>query len=203
MALPSSKVEVQVIDDKLLMDSILSEATKVTGEFSLVEAAPSVLQISLSFKRIGSIENLVGFDSLVKLCLDNNLIEEIANLGHLRKLQWLDLSFNKIRKIQGLETLSQLKDLTLFSNEISVVEGLDSCTNLECLSIGNNLIKSTDNIIKLRSIKSLKMLTVSGNEVCKVPEYKTIVLAYVDTLKYLDYALIDEAERSGAKGNDK
>ena len=43
------------------------------------------------------------------------------------------------------------------------------------------------------------MLTLSGNPICKVPEYKMIVLAYVDTIKYLDYALVDPAERAVAK----
>ena len=56
------------------------------------------------------IENLIGFERLVKLCLDNNYIEEITNLSHLTSLRWLDLSFNKIRKIQGLDQLTQLED---------------------------------------------------------------------------------------------
>jgi hypothetical protein len=43
------------------------------------------------------------------------------------------------------------------------------------------------------------MLTLSENPVCKESEYKMIVLAYVDTIKYLDYALIDPTERATAK----
>jgi hypothetical protein len=199
-----SKIEVQVIDDKLLTESILgsdgstaNEAEEI--EFNLVDAAVEVKSLYLSFKKIGRIENLVGFDQLVKLCLDNNLIEDIVNLGHLKNLKWLDLSFNKIKKIQGLESLQMLEDLTLFSNKISVVEGLDSLPNLKCLSLGNNRIESLEQVTLLRKIKSLRMLTLSGNPVCNETEYKMTVLAFLDTLKYLDYALVDTAERNIAK----
>lgn len=199
-----SKVEVQVIDDKLLTESILgtdgsnnNEADEIV--FNLVDAAIEVQALSLSFKKIGRIENLVGFDKLVKLCLDNNLIEDIINLGHLKNLKWLDLSFNKIRKIQGLESLQLLEDLTLFSNKISIVEGLDCLPQLKCLSIGNNRIESLEQVIRLRQLKTVRMLTLSGNPVCNEAEYKMTVLAFLDNLKYLDYALVDTAERNIAK----
>jgi Leucine-rich repeat (LRR) protein len=144
----SHRVEIQVIEDKLLLDGIADEKlkgidfTRQSIEFNLVEYAPKVETLELSFKRISRIENLVGFENLIKLCLDNNLIEEITNLSHLTKLKWLDLSFNKIRRIQGLEHLTQLEDLSLYSNKISIIEGLEKCTNLQCLSLGmyaNNL----------------------------------------------------------------
>ena len=44
-------------------------------EFKKVEA------LQLSFKNILQIQNLLGFDSLTKLQLDNNIIEKIENLG--------------------------------------------------------------------------------------------------------------------------
>ncbi len=202
----SQKIEVQVIDDKLLVEGILDErlvsetdATRLSGEFNLVELAPSVEKLSLSFKRIGRIENLIGFDKIIKLCLDNNFIEEIVNLSHLTSLRWLDLSFNKIRKIQGLDSLLQLEDLSLYSNKISTVEGLDKCTKLQCFSLGNNRIDSLEQVIRLRQLRSLRMLTLSDNPICKEAEYRMIVLAYVDNIKYLDYALIDQNERNTAK----
>ena len=120
------KVDIQVIDDKLLAEGLIvanaDSDSPYTGEINLVDVAPTALKLSMSFKNIGRIENLVGFDRLEKLCLDNNLLEEIINLGHLKCLKWLDLSFNKIRKIQGLENLQSLEDLSLYCNKISVVE---------------------------------------------------------------------------------
>lgn len=176
-----------------------AENDPLRGEINLVEIAPTVEKITLSFKRIGRIENLMGFEKIVKLCLDNNYIEEISNLGQLVSLRWLDLSFNKIRKIQGLDALAQLEDLSLYSNKISIVEGLDKLPRLQCLSLGNNRIDSLEQVIRLRQIRSLKMLTLSDNPVCKEAEYRMIVLAYVDNIKYLDYALVNPSERATAK----
>ena len=197
------KVDVQVIDDRLISEGlVLASAGSVSnqyGETNIVDVAPSALQLSISFKNIGRIDNLVGFDKLEKLCLDNNLLEDIVNLGHLKQLKWLDLSFNKIRKIQGLENLSKLEDLSLYCNKISVIEGLESCQNLQCLSLGNNCIDSLDQVIKLRQIRSLKMLTLSSNPVEKNKEYRMTVLAYTDNLHYLDYAMVDKNERLAAK----
>lgn len=202
-----SKVEVQVIDDKLLLDGTGLAVPKVsetetlrgTSETSLVDIAPTIAVLTLSFKRIGKIENLVGFDKLTKLCLDNNFIEEIAGLSHLTSLRWLDLSFNKIKKIQGLDNLINLEDISFYSNKISVIEGLEQCKSLLCLSIGNNRIESLEQVIKLRRIRSLRMLTLADNPVCSESEYKMTVLAYVDNIKYLDYALVDQSERDTAK----
>lgn len=203
------KVDIQVIEDKLLLEGVLDEKlvkendiSRINGDFNLVELAPTVQCLSLSFKRIGRIENLVGFDNLIKLCLDNNFIEEIAHLDHLVNLKWLDLSFNKIKKIQGLDNLTKLEDLSLYSNKISVIEGLEKLTNLQCLSLGNNRIDSLDQIIKLRQLKSLRMLTLSDNPISNNNvDYRNYVMAYVDSIKYLDYALIDPILREKARND--
>lgn len=206
MSSANNKVEVQVIDEKLLIAGIRSLDTAVSDtdaaravDVSLVEAAPQSSHLILSFKNIGRIENLVGFQNLSKLCLDNNLIEEIINLDHLTQLRWLDLSFNKIKKIKGLENLKQLEDLSLYSNKVSIVEGLDQCPNLQCLSLGNNRIDALEQVIWLRRLKSIRMLTLAGNPICTEPEYKMIVLAYVENLKYLDYALVTATDLNTAK----
>ena len=115
-----------------------------------------------SFRHISQIDNLVGFDQLTKLQLDNNNITKVENLGHLVKLQWLDLSFNNISKIEGLESLTQLTDLTLYSNNITALEGMDKLLNLNCFSIGKNNLNELDEVAKyLRKFKKLRMLTLS------------------------------------------
>jgi len=224
-----SKIEANVIDDKLLTDGLLvekyfTEAEKASGaaDINLVEEgihtfllyyylfsltvtlitiiiAPNAQSLILSFKKIIRIENLIGFDSLIKLCLDNNNIEEITGISHLKKLRWLDLSFNKIKKIQGLDTLTQIEDLSLYSNKISSVEGLEKLDNLQCLSLGNNRIDSLEQVIKLRQLRSLRMLALADNPVAQESEYKMVILAFIDTLLYIDYALVDVHQRHIAK----
>jgi hypothetical protein len=199
-------VDMQVIDDKLLVDAVLdekppaeAESLRAEGDPSLVVLAPDVSSLILSFKSIGRIENLVGFENLTKLCLDNNNIEEIQNLGTLKNLKWLDLSFNKIRKVGGLEALTELTDLSLCANKLVTVEGLESLKKIECLSLGNNRIASVDQVIKLREMKSLRMLTIAGNPVMNDGENRLITLAYLEKLEYLDYCLVDKAEKHAAR----
>jgi hypothetical protein len=199
----SKKTDIQVIDDKLLVEGITVQKNESTAadrrELTLVDMCPIAHTLILSFRNIGKIENLVGLQSLVKLCLDNNQIKEIINLDHLVNLKWLDLSFNSIERIQGLKSLKQLEDLSLYSNNISIIEGLDSCVSLQCISLGNNKIKLLEQVIRLRQLRNLRMLTLSGNPICNEPEYKMTVLAYVDALSYLDYALVDNSEIANAK----
>jgi len=201
-----SKAEgmMRVIDDAMLMDGIVLDKFKraeveANEAIGVVDVAPTADTLLLSFKSIAKIENLVGLENLVKLCLDNNSIDEICNLESLRKLKWLDLSFNKIRTIQGLRTLTELEDLTLFSNKITTIEELEYCPKLKCLSIGNNKIDTLDQIVRFRQLPELRMLTLSGNPICGEADYKMTVLAYVSNLKYLDYTVVDLAEVTVAK----
>ena len=112
----------------------------------------------LSYQNVLKIDNLVGFDKLIKLQLYNNIIEKIENLGHLvhrevrqadgRRLcsrvlgapmhrprsaasQALDLSFNNISEISGLDNLTNLTNLSLFSNHITTIGGMDTLHKLQ------------------------------------------------------------------------
>lgn len=197
-----SKLDLKVIDDQLLLGGIRGKgklAENINEESSIVEVAPIAESLILSYQSICKIENLVGFDNLTKLCLDNNAIEKIGNISHLKQLRWLDLSFNKIRKVQGLEELKNLEDLSLYCNKITEIEGFDSCPKLQCISLGRNRIDSTDQVIKLRQLRALKMINLAGNPVCKEAEYRMTVLAYVSQIMYLDYALISREDFDAAR----
>ena len=191
-----------VIDDEIIIEALREDPDNeefVQGKnVDLVHVANECHSLRLSFKNIIQIDNLQGFDKLIRLCLDNNVIEEIVNLEHLVHLEWLDLSFNNIKTIQGLDQLQHLRDLSLYNNRITDISGLDGCTSLECLSLGNNQITSIDSIIKLRPFH-LKMLTLAGNPVCHENEYKMVILAYLDGIKYVDYTLVDAEEVNIAK----
>ncbi|RYH07278.1 hypothetical protein EON65_41925 [archaeon] len=64
---------------------------------------------------------------------------------------------------------------------------------------GNNRIDSLEQILRIRQIRSLKMLTLMNNPIAKETDYRMLVLAYVDSITYLDYALIDPQDRQAAK----
>ena len=97
-------MEPTVIDEELCKRCIsVRKASTQTGEqtdAAKKDAANTpfteVNHLIFSFKNILKIDNLIGFDRLVKLQLDNNIIEKVENLSHLSNLEWLDLSFNMI-----------------------------------------------------------------------------------------------------------
>ena len=153
----------------------------------------------LSYQNILKIDNLVGFDQLVKLQLDNNIIEKIENLAHLTTLEALDLSFNNIAEISGLERLTNLTTLSLFANRITKLEGLDTLEKLQVLSVGNNLVSDLTNVMYLRQFQNLQAVNLVGNPFCQEDEYRRYVLSHLKHIKYLDYRLVDEQAVSQAK----
>jgi U2 small nuclear ribonucleoprotein A' len=154
-----------------------------------------------SYRNIGRIANLVGVDSLTKLCLDNNRISTMENLSELRNLKWLDLSFNQITVIEGLEGLTKLENLSLFGNQIVTLQGLDSqALSLQTLSLGKNRIEHLDETARyLHRLKNLRALTLLGNRVESQAHYRPRVLAYVRSIKFLDNRLVLPTEVSKAR----
>lgn len=150
-----------------------------------------VTELCLSFSNIYQIDNLRGFERIVKLQLDNNIIEKIDHLSHLVNLKWLDLSFNNITKIENLERLTQLEDLSLCNNNIEKIENLECLVNLNVLSLGNNKVSDLEYLKELRQFKNLQLLNLKGNPCASNDDYFNVVFAYLTTLKYLDYQLIE------------
>jgi len=196
--------EASVIDDDMITKALV-EAGGMDHEFTsnvtfqLPEIIAKAPTISMSFKNILEIDNLQGFHALTKLCLDNNIINKIQKLDHLSNLTWLDLSFNNIEQIEGLNNLTKLTDLSLFNNKIEKIEGLECCQKIQCLSLGNNRITSLENVKELRGFEGLHLVNLEGNPISKQQDYKYLVLAYLPYLKYLDFALVEEEERTAAQ----
>ncbi|GMI09194.1 hypothetical protein TrVE_jg1212 [Triparma verrucosa] len=188
--------DVAVVDEELIQQA-LHEGQEGGAPLSVMVSEATLLR--LSFKTIKSIANLSGFEKLTTLCLDNNVIDKIANIGHLVNLKWLDLSFNNISVIEGLENLTQLMDISLYNNKISEIQGLDACKDLQCLSIGNNDVKSLDICHYLRKFKKLHLVNLEGNPVCDETEYKMQLLAFLPSIKYMDYALIQPSDVANAR----
>ncbi|RQM31281.1 hypothetical protein B5M09_007561 [Aphanomyces astaci] len=194
--------EVSVISDDMIQQCVLKDAVDPANESATNDMASgtdtvdfaALRVLSLSFKNVFKIDNLVTLKNLVKLQMDNNVIQEIEGISHLTSLTWLDLSFNNIAEIKGLDTLTRLQDLTLYNNNISKLENLDTLKGLQVLSVGNNSLATTDGLLYLKCLDALRVLNLEGNPVCSDPEYRSFVLAHLDKLKYLDYSLVDVGE---------
>jgi len=190
-----------VIDEKLIREAVVDDVeTDEAGNPLKLEniELQEIKELTLSFQNIYAIDNLLGFEQLVQLKLDNNIIDKIENLDHLVSLTWLDLSFNNIKKIENLDSLSNLTDLSLFHNNIEKIENLSKLTKLNVLSLGNNRITELHDIKALRQFDNLRLLNLKGNKVYEEEEYSNTVFAYLTKLKYLDYELIDTGEAQKA-----
>eukprot|EP00727_Mastigamoeba_balamuthi_P009951 m51a1_g5579 hypothetical protein (547) ;mRNA; f:625331-627385 len=159
----------------------------------------AVAHLRFSFLGISRIDNLVGFGSLKRLQLDNNNISKIENLSHIVTLESLDLSFNKIKKIEGLEGLTRLQDLSLASNQLETIDHLEAqIPTLQTLSLGGNQIASLSKLRYLRQFKKLSIVGFAGNPIPQ-EDYESFLLALVESLRYVDYRLVDQTRRKAAR----
>lgn len=181
----------------------LLRSEKVKSEAAHIELQ-NVTMLTMSFRKIGSIENLYGLRMLSKLLLDNNHISRIENLGHLVHLEWLDLSFNCITVVEGLEQLVNLNCLSLYANQLTEVGGLDTLTELNTLSIGKNKIENLDDTVHyLHQLRKLRVLTLDGCPVVSSPHYRSRVLAFVPGLRFLDGRRIVAEEAAKAREDQR
>ncbi|KAM5262807.1 dynein regulatory complex subunit 3 [Ctenodactylus gundi] len=197
-------VEPRVMDDDMLKLAVVEQGPQEeAGQLAKQEGIlfKDVLSLQLDFQNILRIDNLWQFENLRKLQLDNNIIERIEGLENLTQLVWLDLSFNNIEAIEGLDTLVNLEDLSLFSNRISKIDSLDALVKLQVLSLGNNQINNKMNIIYLRRFKCLRTLSLSGNPIAEMEDYKMFICAYLPDLVYLDFRRIDDRVKELAEMN--
>lgn len=190
-------VEPKVINNEMIREYLV-EYNKIHSIFDQ-DNIPFVqfTHLGLSYKNINLISNLNGMINLEKLQLDNNVICKIENIDHLVNLKWLDLSFNNISKIEGLETLVNLTDLSLYNNQIKIVEGLMTLSLLNFLSLGANKIAQAEQVLTpLKKNKHLQVLIVKDNPFFKdkntAMDVKALLYNSLKTLKYIDYAIVDE-----------
>ncbi|XP_048465208.1 dynein regulatory complex subunit 3 isoform X2 [Rhincodon typus] len=191
-------IEPSVIDDEMLEEAVKKQGPSgKAGQIAQLEGIEfkDVKNLQLDYRNILKIDNLWQFKTLTKLQLDNNVIEKIEGLNALINLVWLDLSFNNIEIIEGLDELVKLEDLSLYSNRIANIENMDSLVNLQIFSIGKNHINKLENIIYLRRFKRLRTLNLAGNPMCEDERYSMYIPAYLPTLMYLDFRLIDKTTK--------
>ena len=147
-----------------------------------------------------------GLEKIVKLQLDNNIICKIQGLHCLVNLRWLDLSFNLIEKIEGLENNKELEDLSLYQNKITELSGLEELNKLNVLSVGSNQItKLEPMLLYLKKLKNnLQVLKIEDNPFKSEEKNnkdnlsRNKNIAWLHGLKYLDYRIISDEERTAA-----
>jgi Leucine-rich repeat (LRR) protein len=148
---------------------------------------------------LSRISGLESCRRLEELCLDDNEIERIEHLEHLTKLKMLHLGRNKISIIEGLDSLENLVQLSLEDNSISSLRGLSSLAKLMELYLGNNKVEVLKEVQHLKSLPKLTILDLTGNEICRLPDYRVYTVYHLRRVKVLDGATVSPQDQSTAK----
>lgn len=92
-------------------------------------------------------------------------------------LQWLDLQHNYL---------------------MTLTEELNKFQNLKSLYLHVNYIADTKEFMKISTLPQLRALTVHGNPIDKIPNFRLYLISMFPQLKKLDTVLISKKERDNA-----
>lgn len=123
-----------------------------------------------------------------------------ASFRHLpRPINILDLSGNELQLLPNLRDRRDIHTLLVSGNNIKYINGKQLPCHLQNLIISNNDISSFSQLKKLHHApKSLKTLSLRGNPVCHLQDYRLHVLRYVPHLKVLDFQNVTKEELKNA-----
>ena len=106
-----------------------------------------------------------------KLSLATNEIERLVPLPKLTNLKILSLGRNLIKSLKHIDNLAgSLEQLWLSYNQIDRLDALMGLQKLQTLLISNNKIKNWNEIGKLQSCQSLKIVMLVGNPIYTAPK---------------------------------
>ncbi|XP_011876698.1 PREDICTED: interaptin [Vollenhovia emeryi] len=159
---------------------------------------------------IREIANLENQSELKCLYLHHNLISRIENLDCLTKLDTLNLSHNTIRRIENLGDSSREADSLKFLNNLNLshnylretadIEHLRLLHALSILDISHNRIDTCDVVDILGDMKSLRVVTLTGNPVLKqIKMYRKTMILKCKNLQYLDDRPVFPRDRACAE----
>jgi len=133
-------------------------------------------------------------------------IPRIENLGITQdQFESIDLSDNDIIKLENFPVMLRLRTLLLSNNRISriatetVPTPGEALPGLESLVLTNNRFTILPELDALAQFKSLKYLSLLGNEVTKRKNYRLYVIHLMPNLKVLDFVRVKSKDRKAAE----
>jgi len=136
-----------------------------------------------------------------ELSLRGFKIPVIENLGATQdQYQVIDFTDNEILKIDNFPMMLKLEGLLFADNRIcKIARGLGKfIPKLESLVLTNNKFSKLADLMPLSEFP-LTFLSLIGNPVTKLPDYRLFVIHRLPKLKVLDYQKVKKAEREAAK----
>lgn len=124
-----------------------------------------------------------------------------ASLRHLTKTTHiLDLTNNELKELPNLRDHHNIHTLLLARNEIKHFNGKRLPGRLQNLVLATNGISSVSQLKGLHHApRTLRNLSLRGNPICHLQNYRLHVLKILPTLQVLDFQNITKEERKAAK----
>lgn len=123
-----------------------------------------------------------------------------ASLRHLSKpIHILDLTNNELRELPNLRDRRDIHTLLLARNIITTINGKRLPRHLKNLVLASNGISSFSQLKGLHHApKTLTNLSVRGNPICHLKDYRLYILKLIPKLQVLDFQNVTKEERKAA-----
>ncbi|KAI8896203.1 hypothetical protein BC833DRAFT_598395 [Globomyces pollinis-pini] len=147
---------------------------------------------------IEDISKLANYLSLEELSLENNQISFIDCLSSLNQLAKLDVSNNIISTVENVP-FKALMFLCLEKNQMKSLRAFSKIPTLLELYVGDNKITHSFTTFPLKELPRLIILDLTGNAVCKLPNFRLFTIFHLNRLKILNGAGITSKDQAQAK----
>eukprot|EP00792_Barthelona_sp_PAP020_P004063 TRINITY_DN1860_c1_g1_i1.p1 TRINITY_DN1860_c1_g1~~TRINITY_DN1860_c1_g1_i1.p1 ORF type:complete len:299 (+),score=81.08 TRINITY_DN1860_c1_g1_i1:27-899(+) len=177
-----------------------------TFESFLGIEAPSLVLLRAQYCNINDVTLLNKFTKIQKLFVCKNDIESLLGLD-LPELTVFDVSHNKLKSLEGLP-----RGLTHFfcvNTGIAIPQDVSIWSNISVLDLRYNFISNWEEIERLRGLKKLRRIFLTGNPLFKeedeeeasplTEQQRIKVLSYLPHLKAVDGEDFTEEDYEEAK----
>lgn len=126
---------------------------------------------------------------LKELRLNGSNIKSISDLGSSYKnLSVLNMDNCNLSDLTGLVCFEKLEEFSAMNNKVSDLFEIEAvCSTLRILRLDNNRIKDEESIIFIGTLEKLETLSLIGNEVIELSNYRELIYKYIPWLKSLDF----------------
>ena len=154
---------------------------------------------------IETLKNARGFVNPCKkreLDLRDLSLDTIENLGlTLDQYDVIDVSGNYLKRLENFPTLQRLECITAHNNSIATIDSdmFSRCLpSLRTLLLTNNNISDINEVKGLNKCETLQHLSLLGNPVTGISNYRLFVITALPFLKTLDYKKVTQTEKEAA-----
>ena len=131
-------------------------------------------------------------------------LDRLENLGlTLDQYDVIDISSNYIKRLENFPTLNRLECIVAHNNVISAIDSEVMSRNLPSLRVlllTNNNISDISELTGLSKCKTIEHLSLLGNPVTGISDYRSIVIAALPFLRTLDHKKVTLSEKRVAEG---